>query len=82
MTLFLSLALKAEALILLTYLIRIDRCHSQWSSTYIAFITKNVKRFHSLEFVKNLKEFINLHVHLLFEQRALYKHFKMNNATF
>ena len=36
---------------------------------------KNMKRFHSLKSVKNQNEFINLHVHLLVEQRALYKHF-------
>ena len=36
---------------------------------------KIYKRFYSLKSVKNQNEFINLHVHLLVEQRALYKHF-------
>ena len=43
--------------------------------TNIAIFTKNLKRLYSLKSVKNQNEFINLHVHLLVEQRALYKDF-------
>ena len=42
---------------------------------YIAIIIKYLKQFHSLKSVKRQNELINLHVHLLVEQRALYKHF-------
>ena len=44
------------------------------------------KTFGAISFFKVCKkrqnEFINLHVHLLVEQRPLYKHFKKNNTTF
>ena len=44
---------------------------------------KNLKQFHSLNTVKKRQNnFINLHVHLLVEQRALYKDFLKDNATF
>ena len=44
------------------------------------------KKYEAISFFKFVRkrqnEFINLHVHLLVEQRALYKHFKKDNATF
>ena len=36
---------------------------------------KKLKRFYPLKTIKKKNEFINLHVHLLVEQRGLYKHF-------
>ena len=44
------------------------------------------KKFEAISLFKFVKkrqnEFINLHVHLLVEQRPLYKDFKKYNATF